>query len=103
MIGCVALAQRYMKTTTLDEFAQSVVLFAKTIVVAEMFFMDMRLMFWYIIAYFSALYPTVLLAARCTRPLLCTACGARADVTRVRWLQSCSSPCRGPASAATAT
>ena len=59
----MALAQRYMKTTTLDEFAQSVVLFAKTIVVAEMFFMDMRLMFWYIIAYFSALYPS---SACCT-------------------------------------
>lgn len=54
LIGCVALAQRYMKTTTLDEFAQSLVLFAKTIVVAEMFFMDMRVMVWYIIAYFGA-------------------------------------------------
>jgi len=53
LIGCVALAQRYMKTTTLDEFMGSIVLFAKTIVVAEMFFVDKRIMCWYLIAYFS--------------------------------------------------
>jgi len=42
-----------MKTTTIDEFAQSFIKFAKTIVVAELFFIDKRVMVWYLIAYFS--------------------------------------------------
>ena len=74
LIGCVALAQRYMKTTTLDEFMGSIVLFAKTIVVAEMFFVDKRIMCWYLIAYFSTFTcgcPVwVTLLTRSTRPVL---------------------------------
>lgn len=51
LIACVAVAQRWYKSTTTDEWVGSLILFSKTTVIVLLYMTNVAIMGWYLVAY----------------------------------------------------